>query len=234
MESELPKVLVEVCGRPMVEHVLSALAAAKVDRTIVVVGYRAGLVRTTLADWPGICFVEQTEQLGTGHAVMVCRDALSEEKTAEAGPVLVITGDSPLVQASSVRRLFEQIERDRPACILGTARKDPPGGLGRIVRDTEGNFLKIIEVKDATPEQQKITEVNMSTYVFDRDELLHAMGKLTNQNAQHEYYITDCPGILRDEGKTVLALDVLQPCESMSINNRAELAEAEAVMRQMQ
>jgi bifunctional UDP-N-acetylglucosamine pyrophosphorylase/glucosamine-1-phosphate N-acetyltransferase/UDP-N-acetylglucosamine pyrophosphorylase len=230
MLSELPKVLVPVCGRPMVEYVLDALAAAGVGRAAVVVGYRAELVREALGRRPGLIFVDQPQQRGTGHAVMACRDWIA----AHDGPVLVITGDSPLVQPSSLRALIDRFERDRPACVLGTIRKERPGNLGRVVRDAAGEFLRIVEVKDASPQELAIDEVNMSTYVFDSRELLHALGLLRCDNAQGEYYITDCPGILRGEGKRVLALAILAPCEALSINNLEELAEVEAAMRSIQ
>jgi bifunctional UDP-N-acetylglucosamine pyrophosphorylase / glucosamine-1-phosphate N-acetyltransferase len=227
MNSDLPKVLVPVCGRPMVDYVLDALDRAGIDRVLVVVGYRADDVRKTLSGRKNVTFVEQPEQLGTGHAVMVCRDEISSHD----GPVLVVTGDSPLVQTSSVKKLLADYARDRPACVLGTATKDEPGSLGRIVRDADGKFAGIVEVKDATAEQKAIREVNMSTYVFDCGKLLSALERLKNNNAQREYYITDCPGILRGDGDEIRALDCLEACESMSINNVADLAEVEAYMR---
>jgi bifunctional UDP-N-acetylglucosamine pyrophosphorylase/glucosamine-1-phosphate N-acetyltransferase/UDP-N-acetylglucosamine pyrophosphorylase len=229
MESDLPKVLVPVSGRPMIEYVLDALRAGGVDQIVVVIGYRGELVREHLSGQADVAFVEQTAQLGTGHAVMVCRDALKEHH----GAVLVVTGDSPLTQSSSIKSLLDDFDRDHPACVVGTAHKDNPFGLGRIVRDDSGDFLGIVEEKDATVEQQKITEVNMSTYVFDCQKLLKALDQLTTNNAQAEYYITDCPGILKADGQQVRALDVLRPCEALSINNMAQLAEVEAEMRRL-
>ncbi len=223
MKSDLPKVLVPVAGRPMIEFVLDALAAAGVANTIVVIGYRGDLVRETLARRRGITFVEQKEQLGTGHAVMACRDALSSHD----GSVLVVTGDSPLMQTTSIKALLSEFDRTRPACLLGTAHRTDPAGLGRILRDAQGHFRGIIEDRDASPEQRRITEVNMSCYVFDCRDLLGVLGKITRHNAQGEYYITDCPGVLLNEGKPVEALPVLQPCEALSINTVDELAVVE-------
>ncbi|MEX2169690.1 MAG: NTP transferase domain-containing protein [Pirellulales bacterium] len=227
MKSDLPKVLVPVCGRAMIRYVLDALRAAGSGRILVVIGYRSDLVLQELAGEPGVEFVEQTEQLGTGHAVMVCREALAGHK----GPVLVVAGDSPMLQVSSLQMLFAEFARDRPACLLGTAIRDNPHGLGRIVRDDQGEFLAIVEEKDATPEQRAITEVNMSTYVFDGVSLLWALDQLTTNNAQAEYYITDCPSILRNAGKAVQALAALQPCEALSINTPEELSVVEREMR---
>ncbi|MBM4002107.1 MAG: glycosyl transferase family 2 [Planctomycetes bacterium] len=228
MKSDLPKVLFPVCGRPMVHFVLDALQRAGVTRTIVVVGYRSDLVRAELAD-RSVEFAEQTERLGTGHAVKMCEPQLASHH----GPVVVLAGDSPLVQDASLSVLFAEFDRDLPACLLGTLKKDNPAGLGRIVRSASGAFQGIVEEKDATEEQRLIQEVNMSTYVFDARELRRALGLLRNDNRQREYYLTDCPGILLREGKDVRALPVLRPCESLSINTLEELAGVEAEMKRL-
>lgn len=229
MESELPKVLVPACGRPMIEYVLDTLEAAGVSKSVVVVGYRADDVRETLKHRDNVSFADQTEQKGTGHAVMMCR----KELDAHEGAVMVVTGDSPMIQVDSVNALLELYDNEKPACILGSLHSDDPHGLGRILRDVQGDFVGIVEEKDATPDQRRVTEVNMSTYVFDAAELRLTLDKLTNDNQQGEYYITDCPGILRDEGKDVRALPVLQPCESLSVNNMAQLGVVEEEMRKL-
>jgi bifunctional UDP-N-acetylglucosamine pyrophosphorylase/glucosamine-1-phosphate N-acetyltransferase/UDP-N-acetylglucosamine pyrophosphorylase len=230
MASDLPKVLVPVCGRPMIRYVIDAVWAAGVRRIVAVVGYRGYLVRDELAGEPGIEFAEQTEQLGTGHAVMMCRRQLAEHD----GPVLILAGDSPMVQVSSLRALLAEFGARQPACLLGTANKPDPAGLGRIVRDAEGHFEAIVEEKDASPEQRVITEVNMSTYVFQAAPLLGALQQLTADNVQGEYYLTDCPGVLKKAGHAVEALCVLQPCEALSINTVEELAVVEVEMRRRQ
>ncbi|HTQ40335.1 MAG TPA: NTP transferase domain-containing protein [Pirellulales bacterium] len=241
MKSDLPKVLFPVCGRPMIEYVLDALAEVGVRRVVVVVGYRADLVREKLTHWQSggtltpalsqgerekmsVEFVEQSPQLGTGHAVMVCRPALSNH----TGQILILTGDTPLVQPATLRAMFTEFERTRPACLMGTAIKQNPAGLGRVVRDAAGNFVAIVEEKDATPVQIAIHEVNMSYYLFDSRQLWHALDRTRNENAQGEYYITDCPGILKAEGKDVRALCALAACETLSVNTVDELAEVEA------
>jgi bifunctional UDP-N-acetylglucosamine pyrophosphorylase/glucosamine-1-phosphate N-acetyltransferase/UDP-N-acetylglucosamine pyrophosphorylase len=229
MKSELPKVLVPVCGRPMIHFVLDALEESLVDEVYVVVGYRADDVRAELAGRRNVHFVLQAEQLGTGHAVMVCRDELAKHD----GPVLVVAGDSPLMQHESLRALFAEFDQSRPACILGTGLKDDPTGLGRIVRDERGNFAGIVEEKDATPEQRGIREVNLSCYVFDAAELLGALAKIRAENVQREYYLTDCPGVLRAAGRDVRALPILQPCEALSINTMPELDVVATEMRSM-
>lgn len=226
MESDLPKVLIPVRGRPMIEYVLDALAAGGVERMLVVVGYRGELVREALTG-RDVEFVTQTEQLGTGHAVMVCREALSDFD----GPVLVVAGDSPMLRRESVQTLLNEFAERQPACLLGTAHKQNPQGLGRIVRDAAGKFAGIVEERDASDLQRQITEVNMSTYVFNARDLFEALAQIDRSNAQGEYYLTDCPGVLQAAGRDVQALPVLSPGEALSINNPQELAAVERAMQ---
>lgn len=230
MKSELPKVLVPVCGRPMVRYVTDALKEAGISKIVAVVGYQAELVRQELEAEPLVDFALQEEQLGTGHAVMMCRKQLEEHD----GPVLIIAGDQCMVQVSSIKKLLDIFAEQQPACLLGTVEREDPTGYGRIVRNSAGEFIGIVEQKDASEEQQAINEVNVSTYVFDSKELLATLDKLSNENAQSEYYLTDCPALLLEEGKQVRADKVLEPCEALSINNRDELAVVEAAMEQMQ
>jgi len=227
MKSELPKVLVHVCGRPMLEYVLDVLAEAGIGQTVVVVGYRADDVKSTFAGRPGVAFALQAEQRGTGHAVMSARDYLKKHD----GAVLVVAGDSPMMQRSSIEKLLAEFNRSRPACLLGTGTKDDPKGLGRIQRDAAGKFRGIVEEKDATDAEKKITEVNLSCYVFNASDLLAALDEIRSDNAQGEYYLTDCPGVLLAAGKEVKAMNVLQACEALSINNMEELAVVEEAMR---
>jgi bifunctional UDP-N-acetylglucosamine pyrophosphorylase/glucosamine-1-phosphate N-acetyltransferase/UDP-N-acetylglucosamine pyrophosphorylase len=231
MKSELPKVLFPVLERPMIEYVLDALEQAGVDKRIVVVGYRSDLVRETLAHRRNLEFVDQTEQLGTGHAVMMCHENLKTHRDS----VMVVAGDCPMIQVESIRKLFEAYHNEsaekRPSCILGTAHKENPTGLGRIFRDEKGEFQRIIEEKDASPEQKKITEVNMSYYVFHTPDLLDALTHLRTDNAQKEYYITDTPGIMKKQNKRVVALPVLKPIESLGINTVEEAKIVEEAMK---
>ncbi len=230
MKSDLPKVLIQVCRRPMIHYVLDALAEGGVGRTIVVVGHRAELVRSTLEGRDSLEFVHQADQLGTGHAVMVCRDQLTDHR----GPVLIVAGDSPLMQSQSIAALLAEFHRRPAACILGTASKEDPSGLGRVIRDPQGNFQAIVEEKDATPQQRRITEVNMSYYVFQCQDLLASLEHIRADNSQGEYYVTDCPGVLVGQGKEVRAINCLQPREALSINTVEELAAVEAVMHNNQ
>ena len=229
MKSDLAKVLFPVCGRPMIHFVVDALQAAGVQRTIVVVGHQQEKVRETLKDRQDSDFVVQVQQLGTGHAVQVCRDKLQ----AHDGPVIVIAGDSPLIQPSSLKTLLAEFEQTQPGLLQGTLHKTDPTGLGRIVRDEAGAFVGIVEEKDASDAQKQITEVNMSTYIFQCRDLLEALGQLRQNNSQGEYYLTDCAALLRAAGRKVEALPVLKDCESLSINTQEELALVDAKMREM-
>ena len=223
MKSDLPKVLAPVAGRPMIEYVLDTLRSSGIGRIIVVVGYRADDVKTALKDYD-VEFALQAEQLGTGHAVMVCREQLTDHD----GPVVIVTGDSPLLQQSSVKELLSEFNSNESGCLLGTLIHEDPTGLGRIVRDEHGKFLGIVEEKDADESQKQINEVNMSTYVFDCQALLSVLGDLRDDNRQKEYYITDAPGIMIEQGRDVRALPALKPCEALSVNNEEQLALVEA------
>lgn len=229
MNSDLPKVLCLANGRPLVAYVIDALRTAGVAGIVIVVGYKSELVESELSDIDELQFVLQSEQLGTGHAVMVCRDQLVNHD----GPVVVVAGDSPLLQSSSIKALLDEFKTSKPACVLGTLIHDDPTGLGRIVRDHDGNFTGIVEHKDATEEQLRISEVNMSTYVFDCQKMLAALDCLTDDNRQKEYYITDLPKIMLAKGQDVRALPVLQPIEALSVNTVEHLAAVEIAMRQM-
>jgi bifunctional UDP-N-acetylglucosamine pyrophosphorylase/glucosamine-1-phosphate N-acetyltransferase/UDP-N-acetylglucosamine pyrophosphorylase len=229
MKSDLPKVLVPVLGRPMIEYVLEALAAAGIARSIVVIGYRAEDVRQTLTNRQGLEFALQTERLGTGHAVKMAQPLLA----GHDGPVVIVAGDSPLLQASSLDKLLAHFQQHPAACLLGTLHKPNPAGLGRILRNAAGQFTGIVEEKDATEDQRRVTEVNMSTYIFSGPKLLRALDQLNNDNRQREYYLTDCPGILLRECQPVEALPVLEPCEALSINTPEELQSVEDEMRRL-
>ncbi|MBO7679958.1 MAG: glycosyl transferase family 2, partial [Thermoguttaceae bacterium] len=148
------------------------------------------------------------------------------------GPIFVIAGDSPMLRGDSVKALFDEYDRRQKAgqpasAVLGTVSKENPFGMGRILRDAEGNFLGIVEERDATPEQRAITEINMSYYVFDAVDLFRALDRVTTDNAQGEYYITDVPAILRGEGKRVEALRVLSPEECLGVNTTEDAARVE-------
>jgi bifunctional UDP-N-acetylglucosamine pyrophosphorylase/glucosamine-1-phosphate N-acetyltransferase len=228
MGGDLPKVLFEAAGKTLVRWVLDALEAAGVTDRIVVVGYRAELVETSLAGLPGVSFALQKQQRGTGDAVAAAAsliaDRLRERPADHRTPVVIVCGDSPMLRPESVTGLLGRFAELQAACLLGTAITTDPRGLGRIVRDAHGRFVGIVEEKDASPEQRGIDEVNMSTYVFEARALLHALSQLNNSNAAGEYYITDCPGMLLAEGRAVDAVNCLDQSETLSVNTPEQLA----------
>jgi bifunctional UDP-N-acetylglucosamine pyrophosphorylase/glucosamine-1-phosphate N-acetyltransferase len=219
MKSDLPKVLYPVFGKPIIDYVLDALAEAGVERVITVVGYRGEMVRDALSARRGVEFTEQTELLGTGHAVACCREQL--ENSGEK--VFIIAGDSPMLDPETVRELFDLYESAEAggnpiSAVLGTVVKENPTGMGRILRNGSGEFVGIVEEKDATDEERKITEINMSYYIFNTRDLLDSLSELRADNAQKEYYITDVPTILLRKGKRVTAVPVLKPLECLGVN----------------
>jgi bifunctional UDP-N-acetylglucosamine pyrophosphorylase/glucosamine-1-phosphate N-acetyltransferase len=220
MKSDSPKVLHPLCGQPLLAYVLAALDEAGVHRKIVVVGYRSDLVRERFQDWPGVEFVEQTEQRGTGHAVMCAESALDHH----TGPVVVIAGDMPLVRSEMIRQMIDGLSKTKSAALLATAVVSDPFGLGRIVRGKNNEFLRIVEQRDASPEEAALKEINPSFYAFDGAALFAALKKVGSNNSQGEFYLTDVPAILRDEGKPVRAEILADEIDAFGINDRRQLA----------
>ena len=226
MMSETPKVLHSACGRPMVEYVLDAARTAGARRIVVVVGHKAEVVQAALKHHPDVEFALQSEQKGTGHAVMMCREAVGSHQ----GPVLVLTGDTPLLRGASLKGLLDDLRQHNAACVVGTARTENNHGLGRIVRDARGSFLRIVEQRDATPEEQAIPEINTGCFAFDCQSLFGALAEVRTNNSQGEFYLTDCAEILRQQGKPVLAAERMEITEAMGVNTQEQLAEVERVM----
>lgn len=227
-KSERAKVLHPLGGKPMAAHLLDRLPDAGVGGAWIVVGYQAEEVKRQLAG-AHRHFVLQEPQLGTGHAVMAAAEALAKL----SGSLLVAYGDTPLIRTETLKRLFERREREGAAAALLTCEVEDPRGYGRIVRDASGRFLDIVEERDATPEQKQIHEMNPGLYCFQVEDLLGALGELTDDNRQGEYYLTDIPRILRRQGERVLAVRSDDPGELRGINDRRQLAEAEVALRQI-
>ena len=225
MKSDLPKVLHKVAGISMLEHVFRSVSAIEPEKTVTVIGHKAELVEQVLAGQTE--FVRQTEQLGTGHAVMMAEPVL-ENLT---GQTLVIAGDTPLITGESLKNLIDfHINHKNVATIL-TAEADNPFGYGRIVRNQHGEVIKIVEQKDASDFEQQIKEINTGTYVFDNARLFEALKNINTNNAQGEYYITDVIGIFRENGEEVGAYTLKDFDESLGVNDRVALATAESIMR---
>lgn len=234
MKSKLAKVLHPVCGRPMVLYTADLAEALAKGRVAVVVGHQAEKVKALLADRK-IAVVAQTHQLGTGHAVLQAQAAFpSRAGTAGGGSGLrfvILSGDMPLLTEATVRALLAAHERARATVSLLTAHFDRPVGYGRIVRGRDGSVWKIVEDKDATPSERRLNEVNAGAYVVEGDFLFQALASLKPANAQKEYYLTDIVEAAIRQGKKVAADLAAHPVEALGINTRAELAEAERVLR---
>ncbi|QGQ25436.1 NTP transferase domain-containing protein [Gimesia benthica] len=228
MKSELPKVLHPILGRPMIDYVLDAARAAGCEKIVVIVGHKAEEVKTALSHHPDVEFALQAEQKGTGHAVMMSADNLAEHD----GPVLVLAGDTPLLKGSSLSRLLEVQQQQNAACVVGTAITEANEGLGRIVRDTNGSFLRIVEQKDATPEEAAILEINTGCFAFDGRQLFKALNQVRPNNNQAEYYLTDCAEILLKDGETVLAETAFTIQEALGVNTQEQLAEVADILQQ--
>jgi len=227
MKSALPKVLHQVSGRPLIEYVIDAVKSAGVARTVVIVGHAAETVRSALESQPGIEFALQAEQKGTGHAVMMCREQLASHQ----GPVLILMGDAPLVRSESLAGLLSDLAEHQAACVVGTAETDANFGFGRIIRDTSGQFIKIVEQKDATPAEALIREINVGCYAFDGPALFAALDQIRPANKQGEYYLTDVCEVLLQSGRPVLAAKRLDIIEALGVNTRAQLADVQQVLQ---
>lgn len=225
MKSEKPKVLHELFGKPMVSHVTSQAAEAGSENIIVVVGHGAERVQAALDDGT-LKFALQAEQAGTGHAVMQAVDYIPDE-----GGVFVLCGDTPLITAETLKSVSEFHAESGNAVTVLTALFENPFGYGRIIRAEDGSLLKIVEQKDASEEEKKVNEVNAGMYCFDAAFLKNNIGRLSNENAQNEYYITDLIGMAVESGAGAGAFIVSDADEIMGVNNRVQLAQAGRVMR---
>ena len=227
MKSDRPKVLHEVCGRPMLAYVLDACSAAGCDPLLAVIGHEAESVRDAFEHYDHkVTWVEQTEQRGTGHAVMCCGDHLAER----SGPVLVLAGDGPLIRPQTLRKLLETHAREQASCTLATCVMPDPRRYGRILRGDNGRLVGIVEYLDADEPQRQIREVNVSLYCFDADRLRQVLPRLSNDNVKGEYYLTDTIALVRSTGGTLATVSAVDPREVLGINTVEELAEANRVM----
>ncbi|SOB43579.1 bifunctional glucosamine-1-phosphate N-acetyltransferase/UDP-N-acetylglucosamine pyrophosphorylase [Weissella viridescens] len=225
MKSDMPKVLHQVGGKAMVEMVLDASEALNPKKIVTIVGHGGDQVRQTIGDRSAV--VEQKEQLGTGHAILMAEPELDDL----SGMTLIASGDAPLFTVDTLNRLFDFHAQSGNAVTVLTAQAPDPTGYGRIVRDEQGNVVRIVEQKDATPEEAAIHEINTGVYVFDNKLLFKSLHEVTNDNAQGEYYLPDTLEILRNEGYTVGAYIMDDFDESMGVNDRVALAKANKVLR---
>jgi bifunctional UDP-N-acetylglucosamine pyrophosphorylase/glucosamine-1-phosphate N-acetyltransferase len=228
MNTQLPKVLHEVTGRPMLAYVLDACRSVGVNKIYVVVGFGADQVEERFADATDIVWVNQPEQLGTAHAVGCCREYLQDFH----GQTMVLCGDGPLIRAKTLKILIEKHEAEQAAATLATAVLEDPTGYGRIIRDAYGNIQGIIEDSDCTPAQQAIREVNPSYYLFNNQVLFTELEKVKPNNVKQEYYLTDALSMIIATGHKVVAVTAVRPEEAMGVNSRGQLSVASKIMQQ--
>ena len=224
MRSKLPKVLHKVGGKEMIRHVINAAKKAGSAREVVVIGSGAQLVRETIS---GVEFVVQEEQLGTGHAVLSAKKNFEQSE----GTLLILCGDTPLLTDKLLKNFTAAHENSKCAATVLTAKMPDATGYGRIIREDDGSFKKIVEEKDATELEKKIREVNAGVYCFDVKKLFGALEKLKNDNAQGEYYLPDVLTILKDAGEKVGAFTAEYADETLGINSRVQLAAADRIFR---
>ena len=227
MNTQLAKVLHEVCGRPMLAYVLDACRQVGVGKMYVVVGYGIEHVRERFGDVEDIVWVQQDEQKGTAHAVLCCKEYLGDFE----GEALVLCGDGPLIRAEMLKTLFEKHKAEHSAATLATAVLDDPAGYGRIIRDAYGNIQGIVEDSDCTSEQLEICEFNPSYYLFNNRILFEAAEKVKPDNVKKEYYLTDALSLIIATGHKVVAVTAVRPEEAMGVNSRAQLSEASKIMQ---
>jgi len=233
MKSERPKPLHFLCGRPMLMYVLDSLRGADPDRAVIVVGHKAERVTQKIGGAETALeleFVEQVVQRGTGDAVLVGLVGLPEDGE-EDGDVLVLPGDAPLLRPGTISALVERHRSHDVAATVLTARLPDPAGYGRVIRGKDDRVVRIVEQRDATDAELAVDEVNTSIYCFRRSVLAPALRRLEPDNAQGEYYLTDVIGVLSGAGYGIESLQVEDPIEAAGVNDRLQLAEAEAELR---
>jgi len=223
MDSDLPKVVHEVAGKPMVQWVVDAVREAGADRVILVVGHCAEIVKDKVR---GCEYVLQEPQLGTGHAVLVCKETLADFD----GNILILGGDGPLLRASTVHDMVSLQEETSAAATLATSIIPDPTGYGRIVRDKNDKFEAIIEHKNATPDQIEIHEVYPSYAVFNSNNLWTSLDELKPNPLTDEYYLTEIPRMLKEHGEEVEVINAVDPEDILSINTPEQLQEVESIL----
>ncbi|MBT2684384.1 bifunctional UDP-N-acetylglucosamine diphosphorylase/glucosamine-1-phosphate N-acetyltransferase GlmU [Bacillus sp. ISL-37] len=225
MKSKLYKVLHPVCGKPMVQHVIDQVKSLNINEIVTIVGHGAEKVKDQLGE--DSQYALQAEQLGTAHAVQQAGDMLADKE----GVTIVVCGDTPLIKDETMEALFKHHEETNAKATILTARAEDPTGYGRIVRNAEGFVEKIVEHKDASEQERSINEINTGTYCFDNKMLFEAIQNVSNDNVQGEYYLPDVIEILKNQGEIVSAYVTDSFAETLGVNDRVALAEAERTMK---
>ncbi len=228
MKSARPKVLHDLAGRMLIEHVLHTAQTLSAASTTLVVGHAADAVKTALAGWTNLQYVVQSPQLGTGHALLQTESLLKSKK----GSVLLLSGDVPLLSSRTLQRLIEVHDTRHAALTVLTTELSEPYGYGRIVRDDKDQIARIVEERDASAEQRLIKEINSGIYVLNLSRLFETLDSLATDNAQGEYYLTDLVSLYHQDKRRVETLCVDTPDELRGVNTRVELAEMAKIIRQ--
>ena len=223
-DSDAPKVMREACGKPLLGYVLDALSFIDKQDIIIVVGYK----KDSIINWfDGYEYAVQDKQLGTGHAVM----AASEQLLNHTGALLLCYGDMPAIKREVYKQLLDVHFKQENGCTLLTSKSDLPMSFGRILRDQNGEFLHVVEEKDCTPAQLRITELNTGVYVFDTPKLLKALKELNNDNNQGEYYVTDVPAIMKEQGAKTGIYKCDLGSDIIGVNTLEQLEMVESILR---
>ncbi|EIT84187.1 bifunctional N-acetylglucosamine-1-phosphate uridyltransferase/glucosamine-1-phosphate acetyltransferase [Fictibacillus macauensis ZFHKF-1] len=226
MKSSLYKVLHPVCGKPMVQHVVDQITKLHTNKIVTVVGHGADLVKEQLGSSSE--YVLQEEQLGTAHAVSQAKQLLANEE----GTTLVVCGDTPLMTAETMEKLLAEHQKAGAKVTILTAHAENPAGYGRIIRQADGTVARIVEHKDASEEERLVQEINTGTYCFDNQALFTALASVSNDNVQGEYYLPDVAEILKKQGEVVAAYQTASFDETLGVNDRVALSQAEQIMKQ--
>ena len=221
---DAPKVMREACGKPLLWHVLDAVSFIDKKDIILVVGYKKESVINSFTDYP---YAVQTEQLGTGHAVMAASDELKDHN----GALLICYGDMPAIKRDVYEDLLQTHFREGNDCTILTGESSLKMSFGRIQRDEKGEFMCVVEEKDCTPQQLEIKELNTGVYVFNTPLMLNALKELKNDNSQGEYYLTDVPAILRKQGARIGTLKRNLGDDIIGVNTLEQLKQVEEILK---
>ena len=224
MKSEKPKVLHEVNGMPMLKRVVKVLEDSGIEKNLFILGHKKEVVLEAMGD---VMYVEQKEQLGTGHAVLIAKEKLGNLKE----DVLITCGDTPLLKSETFNKMKKIFEEKNLDCIVLSCKVKNPFGYGRIIKEN-GNIVDIVEEKEATDEQRKIDEINTGVYIFKNEKLLEAVEKINNNNSKGEYYLTDVIKILSGEGQKVESFQIEDEDEVLGVNSKVQLAQANRILRE--